>query len=232
VPVNDLSGVDRAIGANTVGVMLEPIQGEAGIVPFSDSFLRDLRKLTVEHGLLLILDEVQTGIGRTGRMFCYEHSEIQPDILTVGKGIGGGVPLAGMLAREEICIFEAGDQGGTYNGNPLMTAVGSAVVEEISRPEFLRQVRENGEYLTDELRTISTDFRLGEVRGRGLLLALELRQSIASDVVKLALDRGLLINAVRPEVLRFMPALNVKRNEIDEMLHILRQSIQQRLKGA
>jgi acetylornithine/N-succinyldiaminopimelate aminotransferase len=212
--------------------MLEPIQGESGIVPFSDSFLRELRKLTAERGLLLILDEVQTGIGRTGRMFCYEYAEIQPDILTVGKGIGGGVPLAGMLAREEISIFEAGDQGGTYNGNPLMTAVGCAVVEEISRPEFLTQVRENGDYLADELVKISADFGLGEVRGRGLLLALELKRPIASDVVKLALDRDLLLNAVRPEVLRFMPALNVKRHEIDEMLHILRQSIQQRLRGA
>jgi len=113
-----------------------------------------------------------------------------------------------------------------------MTAVGCAVVEEISRPEFLRQVRENGEYLAEELRTISFGFGLGEVRGRGLLLALELKQPIASDVVKLALDRGLLINAVRPDVLRFMPALSVTRNEIDEMLHILRQSIQRRLKGA
>src|SRR6516162_4869836 len=232
VPVNDLTAVEQAIGANTVGVMLEPIQGEAGIVSFSDSFLRELRTLMAERGLLLILDEVQTGIGRTGRMFCYEHSDIQPDILTVGKGIGGGIPLAGMLAREEICIFEAGDQGGTYNGNALMTAVGFAVVEEISRPEFLSRVRENGEYLADELRTISSSFGLGEVRGRGLLLALELKQPIASDVVKLALDRGLLINAVRPDVLRFMPALSVTRNEIDEMLHILRQSIQWRLKGA
>jgi acetylornithine/N-succinyldiaminopimelate aminotransferase len=232
VAVNDLSAVERAIGVNTVGVMLEPIQGEAGIVSFSDSFLRELRKLTAERGLLLILDEVQTGIGRTGRMFCYEHADIQPDILTVGKGIGGGVPLAGMLAREEICIFEAGDQGGTYNGNALMTAVGCAVVEEISRPEFLKRVRENGEYLADELRTISSAFGLGEVRGRGLLLALGLKQPIASDIVTLALDRRLLINAVRPDVLRFMPALSVTRNEIDEMLHILRQSIQRRLKGA
>jgi acetylornithine/N-succinyldiaminopimelate aminotransferase len=232
VPVNDLIAVERAIGASTVGVMLEPIQGEAGIVAFSDSFLLEVRRLTEERGLLLILDEIQTGIGRTGRMFCYEHAEIQPDILTVGKGIGGGVPLAGMLAREDICIFEAGDQGGTFNGNPLMTAVGYAVVEQISRPEFLRQVRESGKYLTDELMKISAGYKLGEVRGRGLLLALELKQPIASDVVNLSLDRGLLINAVRPDVLRFMPALNVKRSEIDEMLHILRQSIQQRLKGA
>lgn len=232
VPVNDLAAVQRAVGANTVAVMLEPIQGESGIVPFSDSFLRDIRELTTEHKLLLILDEVQTGIGRTGPMFCYEHAGIRPDVLTVGKGIGGGVPLAAMLAREEVCVFEAGDQGGTYNGNPLMTAVGRAVVEEISRPEFLAQVRENGEYLGAELKKISADFGLGNVRGRGLLLALELRQAFAADLVKMALDHGLLINAVRPDVLRFMPALNVKRLEIDEMLHILRQLLQQRRKGA
>src|SRR5215475_14736777 len=120
VPVNDIAAVERAIQAKTVAVMLEPIQGESGIVPFSDSFLRDVRELTERCGLLLILDEIQTGIGRTGRMFCHEYAGIRPDILTVGKGIGGGVPLAAVLARQDVCLFEAGDQGGTFNGNPLM----------------------------------------------------------------------------------------------------------------
>src|SRR4029077_1373609 len=108
---------------------------------------RDLRELTNHRGLLLVLDEIQTGIGRTGRMFCFEHADIRPDVLTLGKGIGGGVPLAAVLAREEVCLFEPGEQGGTFNGNPLMTAVGFAVVAHISRPEFLLQVSENGEYL-------------------------------------------------------------------------------------
>jgi acetylornithine/N-succinyldiaminopimelate aminotransferase len=205
--------------------MLEPIQGESGIVPFSDSFLRDVHELTQRRGLVLILDEIQTGIGRTGRMFGHEYAGIRPDILTVGKGIGGGVPLAAVLARQDVCLFEAGDQGGTFNGNPLMTAVGFAVVGEISRPEFLHQVRESGDYLAAQLRQLSDDFGFGEVRGRGLLLALDLLQPIASDLAKRALERGLLINAVRPATLRFMPALNVKREEIDKMLRILRELI-------
>jgi acetylornithine/N-succinyldiaminopimelate aminotransferase len=225
VPVNDITAVERAIHAKTVAVMLEPIQGESGIVPFSDSFLRDVRELTQRRGLLLILDEIQTGIGRTGHMFCHEYAGIHPDILTVGKGIGGGVPLAAVLARQDVCLFEAGDQGGTFNGNPLMTAVGFAVVGEISRPEFLRQVRENGDYLITQLLQLSADFGFGEMRGRGLLLALDLLQPIASDLAKRALERGLLINAVRPATLRFMPALNVSREEIDRMLNVLRELI-------
>jgi len=225
MPVNDIAAVERAIHAKTAAVMLEPIQGESGIVPFSDSFLRDVRELTQRRGLLLILDEIQTGIGRTGRMFCHEYAGIRPDILTVGKGIGGGVPLAAVLARQDVCLFEAGDQGGTFNGNPLMTAVGFAVVGEIARPDFLHQVRENGDYLAAQLRQLSADFGFGEVRGRGLLLALDVLQPIASDLAKRALERGLLINAVRPATLRFMPALNVNREEIDKMLRILRELI-------
>src|SRR5215831_739215 len=227
VPMNDIAAVERAIGPKTAAIMLEPIQGESGIVPFADSFLRDLRELTTQHGLLLVLDEIQTGIGRTGRMFCFEHANIRPDIVTLGKGIGGGVPLAAVLARAEICLFEPGDQGGTFNGNPLMTAVGCAVVGEISRPEFLARVSENGEYLAGRLRELSDELGLGEVRGRGLLLALELGRPIAPGVVQRALASGLLINAPKPGVLRFMPALNVTRDEIDDLFRILRPVIQQ-----
>jgi acetylornithine/N-succinyldiaminopimelate aminotransferase len=227
VPMNDIAAIERAIGPKTAAVMLEPIQGESGIVPFTDTFLRDLRELTTQHGLLLVLDEIQTGIGRTGRMYCFEHANIRPDIMTLGKGIGGGVPLAAVLAREEVCLFESGDQGGTFNGNPLMTAVGCAVVAEISRPAFLAQVSENGEYLAGRLRELSAEFGMGEVRGRGLLLAVELGRPVASEVVKRALANGLLINAPKPGVLRFMPALNVTRDEIDEMLRILRAVIHQ-----
>src|SRR6516225_1394141 len=140
VPVNDIDAVAKRITARTAAVMLEPIQGESGVVPFSVKFLRDLRELTNDYGILLIFDEVQTGIGRTGQMFCFEHAAVRPDILTLGKGIGGGVPLAAVLAPEHLCLFEQGDQGGTFNGNPLMTAVGYAVVKLISNPEFLAGV--------------------------------------------------------------------------------------------
>jgi len=223
---NDVSAVQRAISGKTAAVFLEPIQGEAGVVPFTNEFLQDLRKLTEDVGVLLVLDEIQTGIGRTGRMFCCEHAGIRPDVMTLGKGIGSGVPLAALLAREEVCLFEPGDQGGTFNGNPLMTAVGCAVVEEVARQEFLAQVRENGTYLTSQLRRLSEQAGLGVVRGLGLLLALELNQPIGSKVVEEALSRRLLINSPRPSALRFMPALNVTRTEIDRMLEILREAIQ------
>ena len=223
VPREDLSAVRRAIGTNAAAVMLEPIQGEAGVIPFSDSFLQGLRALTEELGVLLMFDEIQTGIGRTGRMFCFEHAGVRPDVVTVGKGIGGGVPLTALLAREDVCLFEAGDQGGTFNGNPLMTAVGHAVVREISNPEFLARVRENGDYFAMRLKALSDKMGLGEVRGKGLLLALELNAPIGSRVVDAALELGLLVNAPKPSVLRFMPALNVSCDEIDAMMSILRQ---------
>ena len=225
VPRNDLAAVRRAIGPNTVAVMLEPIQGESGVLPFAPLFLQEVRTLTEELGVLLILDEVQTGIGRTGRMFCFEHAGIRPDVLTLGKGLGGGVPLAALLAGQDICLFEAGDQGGTFNGSPLMTAVGYAVVEQVSHPAFLARVQDNGDYLAAQLRALSSERGLGEVRGAGLLLALELGRPVAAQVVAAALARGLLINAPRPTALRFMPALNVTRQEIDEMIGILREAI-------
>jgi acetylornithine/N-succinyldiaminopimelate aminotransferase len=221
VPLGDLDAVKRAITPQTVGVMLEPIQGEAGVYPAGDDFLRGLRALTRDEGLLLILDEIQTGIGRTGRLFGFEHASVEPDILTLGKGLGGGVPLAALVATEHACCFEYGDQGGTFNGSPLMAAIGSAVVETVRRPEFLAAVNANSEYLMERLRELSSALGHGEVRGRGLLIGLELRGLDAGKVARTAMDRGLLINAPRPDTLRFMPALNVTRDEIDQMLILL-----------
>ena len=218
---NDLASVERLINDNTVAVMLEPIQGEAGVWPASDRFLRDLRELTTAHGLLLIFDEIQTGMGRTGKLFHYEHTGITPDIMTLGKGIGGGVPLAALLATEAVSCFEHGDQGGTFNGNALMCAVGLAVLEQVAAPTFLRTVTTNGLYLESELQRLSARHGLGEVRGRGLLLALDLRVPIAPLIVAAALDDGVLLNAPRPDALRFMPALNVTRQEIDLMIRCL-----------
>jgi acetylornithine/N-succinyldiaminopimelate aminotransferase len=216
--LNDLASVERLIDDKTIAVMLEPIQGEAGVWPASDQFLRDLRTLTKEHGLLLIVDEIQTGVGRTGKLFYYEHTGITPDIMTLGKGIGGGVPLAALLAIETVSCFEHGDQGGTFNGNPLMCAAGLAVLDRVARPEFLRSVADTGLYLESELQRMSARHGLGEVRGRGLLLALDLKHAIGASVVAQALGEGVLLNAPRPDTLRFMPALNVTRDEISEMI--------------
>src|ERR1700712_2256474 len=180
--MNDLDSVKRLISPKTVGLMLEPIQGEAGVWPFTDQFLRDLRALTKEHGLLLSFCETQPGIGRTGKLFHYKHFGIEPDIMTLGKGIGGGVPLAALLATEAASVFEHGDQGGTFNGNPLMCAAGLAVLGRVAAPEFLKSVIDAGLFLESELQRISARHGLGEVRGRGLLLALDLKHPIGASI--------------------------------------------------
>jgi len=216
--LNDVASVKQLIGNNTVAVMLEPIQGEAGVWQATDQFLKELRALTQEHGLLLIFDEIQTGMGRTGKLFHYEHTEITPDIMTLGKGVGGGVPLAALLATEKASCFEHGDQGGTFNGNPLMCAAGLAVLEEVSKPAFLQAATEAGLHLESELQKLSARHGLGEVRGRGLLLALDLKLPIGASIVAQALEAGLLLNSPRPDTLRFMPALNLTREEIAEMI--------------
>ena len=222
VPLNDIEAVRAAVNDRTVAVMLEPVQGETGVIPARDEFLAALRELTQEKGILLILDEIQTGMGRTGKLFAHEHSGIEPDIMTLGKGLGGGVPLAALLAREEVCCFAPGDQGGTFNGNPLMTAAGCAVMEELTRPGFLDEVCERGDELVRSLKALSSELGLGTVRGRGLLLAMETGSVSATDAVALGLERGLLLNAPRPHVLRFMPALNVIPEEIARMIDLLR----------
>lgn len=221
VPLNDIDAVAAAITARTAAVMLEPIQGEAGVIPAGDDYLRALRRLTEERGVLLILDEVQTGIGRTGRMYAFEHAGVQPDIVTLGKGLGGGVPLAALLAREAVCCFEPGDQGGTFNGNALVTAVGCAVHDAVATPGFLDAVNARAQQLRAGLESLSRRFGLGEVRGRGLLLALDLRRDIGAALVDRARDAGLLINSPRPNTLRFMPALNIDAADVEQMLRML-----------
>ncbi|HMH74826.1 MAG TPA: aminotransferase class III-fold pyridoxal phosphate-dependent enzyme, partial [Bradyrhizobium sp.] len=187
----------------------------------TDQFLRDLRALTEEHGLLLIFDEIQTGMGRTGKLFHYEHAGIEPDIMTLGKGIGGGVPLAALLATDAVSCFEHGDQGGTFNGNPLMCAAGLAVLQCVGTPDFRKSVVDTGLFLASELQRISARHGLGEVRGRGLLLALDLKHPIGASIVAQALADGVLLNSPQPDALRFMPALNVTREEIAEMIESL-----------
>jgi acetylornithine/N-succinyldiaminopimelate aminotransferase len=219
--LNDLASVRRLISDKTIAVMLEPIQGEAGVWPATDQFLQELRALTEAHGLLLIFDEIQTGMGRTGKLFHYEHAGITPDIMTLGKGIGGGVPLAALLATEKASCFEHGDQGGTFNGNPLMCAAGLAVLEQVSEGEFLKSVVDAGLYLESELQKLSARHGLGDVRGRGLLLALDLKLPIGAAIVAQALEAGVLLNSPQPDALRFMPALNVTREEIAQMIDCL-----------
>jgi len=226
--LNDLASVAALVNERTVAIMLEPVQGEGGVNCATPAFMHGLRELANRHQILLICDEVQTGMGRLGTLFGYQHFGIEPDIMTLGKGIGGGVPLAALLAKQDVCVFEHGDQGGTYNGNPLMAAVGLAVLREMLKPDFLPHVRAMGEYLSLRLTALSAARGLGEERGIGLLRALELNGDRGAALVAYARDSlagapgwentGLLLNSPRPSCLRFMPALNVSREEIDLML--------------
>ncbi|HLR77533.1 MAG TPA: acetylornithine transaminase [Burkholderiaceae bacterium] len=227
-PLNDLDAVAALIDDKTVAIMLEPVQGEAGVIPATREFMQGLRKLADQHGLLLIVDEVQTGMGRTGTLFGYQHSDITPDIMTLGKGIGGGVPLAALCAREEVSCFQHGDQGGTYNGNPLISAVGVAVFDAMTAPGFLDAVNERSRQLSDGLNTLSEKWGMQGERGVGLLRALQLDRQDGAAIVQAAMalqPEGLLLNSPRPELLRFMPALNVTADEIDRMLQLLDQAI-------
>jgi acetylornithine/N-succinyldiaminopimelate aminotransferase len=228
--LNDLESVKKLVTDKTVAVMLEPVQGEGGVIPTTPEFMRELRKFTKENNILLIADEVQAGCGRTGTLFAYQNYGIEPDIMTLGKGIGGGVPLAALLATNEVACFVPGDQGGTYNGNPLMTAVGISVIEQLLAPGFLESVKAKGALLKSELLKLAAEFNLEGERGEGLLRALMLGKDIGPKLVELARDRGpegLLINSPRPNLLRFMPALNVSDDEIRQMCNILRELLKE-----
>ncbi len=226
--LNDIASVEALIDSNTVAVMLEPIQGEAGVVPATPGFLRELRALARKHGLLLIFDEIQTGMGRSGALFAYQHFGVEPDIMTLGKGIGGGVPLAALLAKEQVSCFAHGDQGGTFNGNPLMTAVGVTVMQTLLAPGFLDQVRATGKHLSQRLAALAAEAGMHGERGVGLLRALMLRSNDGPAIVEAARQLqpvGLLLNAPRPHLLRFMPALTVTTAEIDRMIELLREAL-------
>ncbi|MFY2057462.1 acetylornithine transaminase [Achromobacter xylosoxidans] len=219
--INDLESVRKLIDDQTVAIMLEPVQGEAGVIPATKEFMQGLRKLADDHKLLFIVDEVQTGMGRTGTLFAYQQSDVVPDIMTLAKGIGGGVPLAALLARQEVCVFSHGDQGGTYNGNPLMAAVGVAVFDALAAPGFMESVNARAKQLSEGLLALSAKYGMKGERGMGLLRALVMDRDDGPAIVEAARNlapNGLLLNAPRGNLLRFMPALNVTAEEIDTML--------------
>jgi acetylornithine/N-succinyldiaminopimelate aminotransferase len=220
VPFGDAHAVEARLGPSTAAILVEPIQGEGGVVMPPDGYLRDLRALADAHGVLFMADEVQTGMGRTGKLFAHQHDGVLPDVVTLGKGLGGGVPLAALLASERAACFEPGEQGGTFVGNPLMAAAGLAVLAAITAPGFLEHVVATGARLSAGLRALG-DAGIVEVRGRGLLWAARLDAPRAEAVRDAAFELGLLVNAVRPDTLRFMPPLNVSDGELDAMLTLL-----------
>jgi acetylornithine/N-succinyldiaminopimelate aminotransferase len=222
VPPNDLGAVERAMTPRTAAVFMEPIQGEGGINPTDDDYLRGLRRVCDERGLWLILDEVQTGFGRTGRWFAYQHAGITPDIVTLAKGMGGGVPIGAFVARAQLAeVFQPGTHGSTFAGGPLICAAALAVLRTIQEEDLVDRAAEMGAYLLEKLQDLANAHPvITEIRGRGLMVAIEL--SVPSEpVVAACLARGLLVNNVQPKAVRLVPPLIVERGDIDEAIRIL-----------
>jgi len=227
VPWNDLEAVRAATGERTVAVMVEPIQGEGGVNMPAPGYLEGLRSWCNERGLLLIFDEVQTGIGRTGELFAFQHEHVKPDIVTLAKGLAGGVPIGAILARDDVAShFVKGDHGSTFGGNPLATAAALATLKEVTAPGFLDRTRAASGRLVDRLRAIEDRHGLvTSVRGRGMLLAIGLARDCSAQVVDECRHRGLLVNNVRPDAIRLLPPLNVTDEEIDRACDILEAAI-------
>ncbi len=228
VPFDDCGAIESAITPKTIAVFLEPIQGEGGVRVPSPGYLSAVRRLCDRHGLLMILDEVQTGMGRTGRLFAYQHEGIVPDIITLAKGLGGGVPIGAMLATSRVAeSFTPGTHASTFGGNPLVCAAAVSVVERLAKPAFLSRVKKMGDYLQKRLMQLKTRYRLiREVRGVGLMVAVDLERPVASDLVKRGYETGLLLNKTSNDTLRLIPPLTIQRIEIDAMIDRLEEILQ------
>lgn len=221
---NDLESIQAQISEKTCAIMLEPIQGEGGINEPSEDFFKGVKDLCKKHNLLLIIDEVQTGVGRTGKAFGFQNYDFQPDIITLAKGLGGGVPIGAMLAKDEVAeIFQPGDHASTFGGNPLVTNVALNVCQVIFCEDFLREVQEKGQYMREKLEELKDRFLfLGKVKGKGLMVGLDYPKD-AGEIVSKMLEKNILINAIGGKTLRFVPPLNVKYEEIDIVIKALEE---------
>jgi predicted acetylornithine/succinylornithine family transaminase len=222
VEYNNVGALKKAITAQVCAVMLEPIQGEGGVNIPDDKYLRAVRAWCDEKGILLILDEVQTGIGRLGTLFGYEQFGIEPDIITLAKGLGGGIPIGAFLATENASVFSQGEHGSTFGGNPLACSAAYATLKFIIENDIPSKVQKNGAYLIAQLNKLKSrhDF-ITEVRGRGLLAAVQFDSDLTDKVARSCMERGLLVNPVKPNAIRLMPPLTTAKKEIDAAMGIL-----------
>ncbi len=223
VPFNDLDALKKAVDDKTCAIMLEPIQGEGGINIATKEFMQGIRKLCDEKGLLLILDEVQCGMARSGKYFAYQHYGIEPDIMTLAKALGGGVAVGAMTARKEIAkSLVPGSHASTFGGNPLACAAGVAVFETIEKEHLLENVKNMGSYAQEQLKSLQKTCNvIKEVRGMGLMIGIELTVN-GAEIIKNCIQAGLFLNCTHDKVIRFMPPLNVKKENIDEGIAILK----------
>ena len=220
VPYNDAQAIRSAINENTAGVILEPIQGEGGVIIPSEDYLREVREICDEKGTLMIMDEVQTGFGRTGKWFAREHSGIRPDIMTAAKAMGGGFPMGAMLAREEVAAnFVRGDHASTFGGNALACAAALANIEVIKKERLVKRSQDLGNYLMKKLKELNKDYVL-DIRGKGLMVGMELSIK-CEDIVAKAREKGVLLNCTSESVLRFVPPLIITKQQLDTAVSVL-----------
>jgi acetylornithine/N-succinyldiaminopimelate aminotransferase len=222
VEYNNIPAIKDAISKQTCAIFLEVIQGEGGVNIPNKSYLKEVQDICKDKGLLLMLDEVQTGIGRTGTLFAYEQYGIEPDIMTLAKGLGGGVPIGAFLSKKEVSVFTPGDHGSTFAGNPLVCAASYATLKYLLENDVLGNVKRNGAYFINKLELLRNQFSfISDIRGCGLLIALEFKEDIAEEVVSSCVEKGLLLNRVKPNTIRFMPPLTVTEKEIDTAIDVL-----------
>jgi predicted acetylornithine/succinylornithine family transaminase len=222
VEYNDIKAIKNVTSGQTCAVMLEPVQGEGGVNLPDASYLKEVRAWCNRKGLLLVLDEIQTGLGRTGVLFGYERYGIEPDIITLAKGLASGVPIGAILAKDRASVFIPGEHGSTFGGNPLACAAGYATLKFVIDNDIARNASLVGQYLITGLETLKNKYQvINDVRGCGLLVAVEFNQDCAQSVLMACLNEGLLVNRLKPNALRFMPPLNIDKGEVDEALGIL-----------
>jgi len=226
VEYNNIDAIKSATSDKTCAVMVEPVQGEGGVNVPDEGYLSAIKAWCDQKGILFILDEVQTGVGRTGTLFAYEQYGVEPDIMTLAKGLASGMPIGAILAKERVAVFAPGEHGSTMGGNPLACAAGYATVKFVIDNDIPGKVKAVGQYLDAGLEKLKQKFPfITDVRGRGLLVAVEFGSNIAQPVLMACLERGLLVNCVKPNAVRFMPPLIIGNKEVDEALGILDKAL-------
>ena len=226
VEFNSVEAIKKATTESTCAVMLEPIQGESGVNLPDEDYLPRVRRWCDEAGILLILDEIQTGLGRTGTLFAYEQYSVEPDVMTLAKGLANGIPIGAILAKEKASVFTSGEHGSTFGGNPLACAAACATLKFIIDNDVPAAAKQVGQYFIGKLESLRRKYSIiTDIRGRGLLVAMEFNSDIAQQLVMACLERGLLVNKVKPSALRFMPALIITNKEVDEAIDILDKAL-------
>ncbi len=221
-PFNDIDALKENINNSVCAIMLEPVQGEGGVIPADPDYLKSVRKLCNDNDILLIFDEVQSGMGRCGRLFAHEIYNVKPDIMTLAKALGNGLPIGAMLATENAAKgFSLGSHATTFGGTPLVTSAAIEVLKIVSDPEFLKDCREKGAYLRERLGSLRERHgSIKEIRGKGLLVGMEIKED-AGKIVSKCMDKGFVLNAIQDKILRFAPPLVIKREEIDGLIDAL-----------